>query len=100
MELVASFWVTSVVRAPLGMLWQSVSDVAGITRREFDAYFEGLEFGVSIRISGLDEFPKPVPLSDLRTIWRGFHPPQGFRYLDAGDVALLQTLNQCFAIGV
>ncbi len=89
MELVASFRVASVVHAPLELLWQSYGDLAGITRGEFDAYFAGLQFGVAISIAEITKFSQPVRLEVIRETWNGFHPPQGFRYLDWADVAKL-----------
>lgn len=87
MELVASFQIAKVTRAPLCLLWQAVRDVAGITRREFDAYFHGLDSGVAIHIEDVAQFREPVALDTLRAAWKGFHPPQGFRYVDASDLS-------------
>jgi len=89
MELVGRFRVAKIVRAPLNLLWQSVNEVAGVTRRQFDAYFAGLEFGVGIRIADVVEFREPIPLDELRTVWRGFQPPQGFRYVESRDLGKL-----------
>ena len=89
MELVAAFHITSVIRAPLGLLWQLVHVSAGTTRKEFDSYFCGLETGVAIQINDVVEFEKPISLATLRVKWRGFHPPQGFRYVADADVAKL-----------
>lgn len=89
MALVATFRVAKVTRAPLGLLWQSVRDVAGVTRREFDAYFHGLDSGVSIQIADVAEFRQSIPLDDLREAWQGFHPPQGFRYVESSAIAKL-----------
>lgn len=83
MELVAQFQITSVDRLPLVLLWQTVRHDAGVTKKEFDDYFAGLDSGVAIHISDVKKFRKSVSLDDLRRAWRGFHPPQGFRYLDA-----------------
>lgn len=91
MELVARFRIASVVRAPLSMLWQSVRDVAGVSRSEFDAYFAGIESGVAIGIADVFEFPEAVGLEKLRDEWRGFHPPQGFRYITGADFAKLPS---------
>lgn len=90
MELVASFRIASVVRAPLRMLWQSFREVAGVTRREFDAYFVGQQTGVAICIAEVAEFHEPIPLTDIRAAWKGFHPPQVFRYVEQSDVAKLR----------
>lgn len=86
MELVASFQIASVTRAPLGLLWQLVRESAGVSRREFDTYFHGLESGVAIEIEDVARLRQPVPLCDLRSAWRGFHPPQSFRYINQTDL--------------
>jgi predicted transcriptional regulator len=90
MELVASFRIASLVRAPLDILWRSVRDVAGVSRSEFDAYFTGLQSGVAIGIADVLEFPETVDLKRLRDAWKEFHPPQGFRYITGADFAKLQ----------
>lgn len=87
MELVASFQVASLVQGPLDLLWRSVRKTAGISRLEFDAYFSGLETGVAIGIGGITRLPTPIPLRELRRIWAGFQPPQGFRYVDWSQIA-------------
>jgi predicted transcriptional regulator len=89
MELVARFHVVSVTHAPLHLLWQLVRDTAGVTRREFEAYFRGLKAGTAIQIGDVISFVEPVSLAKLRRIWGGFQPPQGFRYVTASDVARL-----------
>lgn len=89
MEIVAEFRIAEIVRLPLVLLWQTVRDQAGVTRRAFDSYFAGLEFGVGIRLGNVDEFHEPIALERLRSIWQGFRPPQGFCYVDAADVRKL-----------
>jgi predicted transcriptional regulator len=90
MELIASFQVASVVRAPLESLWESVREVAGVTRSEFEAYFKGLELGVAIRIAGVAKLRAPIGLKEIRAVLGNFHPPQGFHYLSADQVARLR----------
>jgi predicted transcriptional regulator len=92
MELVATFRITSVIRAPLPLLWQHVHNVAGISKREFDAYFAGLSSGVSIAIADVSQIG-PMPLAYLRAALDGFHPPQGFRYLEPTEIAKLGLRN-------
>jgi predicted transcriptional regulator len=86
MALVGSFTVQSVVRLPLGLLWRQVRDVAGVTRAEYLNYFDGLTQGVGIFVGDTERFSRPLPLAELRALWPGFHPPQGFQYL--GDETL------------
>lgn len=86
MELVAMFRIGSVICTELDSLWRSVEGQAGISRREFDTYYAGLTQGVAIKIADVVHFPVPIPLATLRREWQGFHPPQGFRYVDASQL--------------
>jgi predicted transcriptional regulator len=88
--VVGVFTVESVQRLPLGPLWHQVRDIAGVTRAEYLDYFHGLAHGVGIFIADAERFSRPLPLAELRALWSGFHPPQGFRYLDAADLDSLR----------
>lgn len=90
--VVGFFMVKSVERLPLGPLWRRVRDIAGVTRTEYRNYFEGLAEGVGIFIGDALRFSRPIPLTELRAFWPGFHPPQGFRYLDSGAIGLLRSV--------
>jgi len=85
MELAATFRVASVTRAPLVLLWQLVHDTACVTRREFDAYFQGLDSGVAIHVADVTALSDPISLQVMRDHWPGFQPPQGFCYVDANE---------------
>jgi predicted transcriptional regulator len=87
MELAATFQVASVTRAPLILLWQLVRDSACVSRREFDAYFRGLDAGVAIQVADVAPLSSPVPLPTLRAHWPGFQPPQGFCYVNDAEVS-------------
>ena len=90
MELVAAFHIERVIVGPLGMLWKSVQDRVGVSRAEFNRYYQGLAAGVGIEIANVREFG-PYSLDELRTAWEGFHPPQGFRYVDSASLARLKA---------
>lgn len=94
MELVATFQIQSTIRLPLKLLWQAVRYQAGVSKSKFDSYFTGLESGVAISIGNVSLLPRPIPLDELRSMWRGFHPPQGFRYLQLSDVRKLGIANR------
>ena len=93
MALVGSFNIESVVRLPLGPLWRQVRDIAGITHAEYLEYFDGLATGVGIFIGDCVRFNRHVPLSELRRMWPGFRPPQGFLYLDQSALESLRSLS-------
>jgi predicted transcriptional regulator len=88
-KLVGSFTVASVSRLPLRALWSEVRGFAGISKAEFSQYFSGARTGVAIHVDAPRGFDLQVSLTELRRIWPGFHPPQGFRYLGDGDLTAL-----------
>jgi predicted transcriptional regulator len=94
MELAATFRIAKVTRAPLILLWQLVRDTACVTRREFDAYFQGLDCGVAIHLADVAAVSTPISLKDMRDHWPGFQPPQGFRYLSESEVSHLLPRKQ------
>lgn len=96
MELAATFDVEAVTRTSLSLLWPMVRDVACVTRKEFDAYFQGLESGVVIHLANVRSLQAPISLSSLRIHWPGFQPPQGFRYLDEAEVLRVMKCEHAF----
>lgn len=77
--------------APKG-LWSKYSDAVGISRAEFDAYFQGCARGCAIVLDGARAVVPALDLQTMRNRVVGFHPPQFFKRLDADEVKiLLQT---------
>ena len=68
-------------------LWDDVCEMAGLTRTEYDNYFSGAKLGCGIFLQEVSEISNPISLNRLREKWRGFHPPQSFRYLRPEEVA-------------
>lgn len=62
-------------------LWSKVSATCGVTRSEFNSYYLNAEISVGIRLKDPIRFEDAFALSNLRTLWPGFHPPQQFQYL-------------------
>ena len=92
-SLVGAFKVDLVVKKPLQELWEIVHDKAGVTRKEFDVYFDGVSIGVGIFFSNIRILPEPIELQNLRQQILGFHPPQGFRYATANELASPQLVE-------
>lgn len=81
-SVVGWFEVDGLDIAAPSTLWRRYGRTTSLTRREFDAYFDGCRRGVGIRVGAIHELPAQVPLSTLGNLV----PPQGFAYL--GDDAL------------
>lgn len=72
-------------------LWRRFSSVSGLTRAEFDEYFNGIEKGVAIELKSPSRLARAVTLKRLRKLSAGFQPPQFFMRLPA-ESAILKTL--------
>lgn len=81
MALVGYAIVGTVISATPNSLWPRVRQWAGITRKEFEIYFDGAMRGFGINLIDVCSLKKPVHLQELRKQWKGFHPPQTYKYL-------------------
>lgn len=64
-------------------LWPCVRDAAGVSRAEYDDYFEGAERAAALHLRSVKRFADPVRLDEIRRRWRWLRPPQSYRYLKA-----------------
>jgi predicted transcriptional regulator len=92
MALWGCFVVDYVAYEPLSVLWTRVRSSAGVSKKQFDDYFQGRQRGFAISVRD-QVLIKPVPIADLRKIWPGFHPPQSYRYLEMRELSQLRLLD-------
>ena len=76
------------LRPPHGRFGQYRSKV-GITRDQFDSYFEGSSIACAILLKDVRRVVPAVELSDLRSRLKSFHPPQFFKRLHRGSPEFL-----------
>lgn len=80
-EVQGVFKVARAVSGRPSAIWRKFGKRTGITRREFDSYFNGKSHAHALTIEETWLFLKPVRLSCLRKEKRGFRPPQSFHYI-------------------
>jgi predicted transcriptional regulator len=85
--------VDGVSVASPGYLWRKYSAVAGIDRTGYSDYYSDRERAVAIRVSSVQRFDAPLPLSAVGEQ----RPPQSFRYLDDVDLHQLLRAGQAAA---
>ena len=71
--------IARVTKLPTNQIWTKYQRCAGVTRKEFDEYFSGLNIGVAIELRGAKALTREVELSELRRRFN-FEPPQSFLY--------------------
>lgn len=87
--VVAVAVATQIFRGRPDELWASFGTQTGITKEDFDGYFEGTASGVCIGLGHVRETP-PVPISQLRLMRVGFNPPQVISKITATEASFLQ----------
>ena len=83
MALVGSGTIKSVEVGSPDVMWATAEDQAGLSRLEYDKYFEGCGQATFLGLTNLLRFTQPVTLSDMRERWPWLQPPQSYRYVSA-----------------
>ena len=89
--------VTRIQVATPESLWRSVRKCAGVSRSQYDEYYEGAKKAVGIWITAAVRFPRSVGMRTLARIWPGFHPPQSFRYISGRQALKLAETDDGIA---
>jgi len=87
--------IADVVEGTPSGLWEQFSGVAGCTKEDFDAYFEGSQLGYALPLSNIRKLPFAISSTSpsLRTL--NFRPPQSYSIIDmAHPIALAVTTPQ------
>ena len=81
MALAGEFEVSEVLSCSPGSLWRKVGPRTGLSRAEFDGYFNGSRAAYGIGVSRCWRFSCPAKLETLRKLVPGFAPPLGYWYM-------------------
>lgn len=87
--VVGSAVVERVIKGSPDELWSGVGADAGISREEFDAYFDGAKEAVGLILTDVKEVA-PISIDQLRSMRMGFHPPQVISKLSAQEATCLR----------
>jgi predicted transcriptional regulator len=74
-------------------LWDVVANDAGVDRERYDRYFSGSTKAIGIVLENPVAFLCAPTLEQLRRTWPGFHPPQGFCYLNPEQTPFIDALR-------
>ncbi len=95
--------VGSVISGSPKSIWRTIGSACGITKGEYDTYFEEVETAYAIEINIVHELGTPVPLSSIRRVLPEFHPPQIYQYFEPAQItslfsALSIKVNKNFSV--
>ena len=80
--LVGAFVLRGVVNRPPTNLWSEHGSQTGVSKETFERYYADHECACGLLVGEVMPLEHEVSLATLRRCWRGFHPPQSYRYLD------------------
>jgi predicted transcriptional regulator len=69
-------------------IWKTLGSRTGISKDEFDAYFEACEVAHALVLAGVMEMKQALPLRRIRELVNNFHPPQFFCHLNGARKAM------------
>jgi len=75
-------------------IWSRSAKKIAISKRVYLEYVAGAPIVSAIHLSHVNELDDAVSLEEIRSIVRGFNPPQFFHYLQ-GQSILRRTLEAC-----
>lgn len=73
-------------------LWKNVRRKACISYQKYLEYYKNSSLGVAIFLKRAHRFEEPLYLSTLRMHWKGFHPPQCYKYLTLKELNLVENM--------
>lgn len=76
--------VRTVAAGSPSAIWRDYGRQSGITRAEFDAYYQGANTAYAIIFSSVEKLDLTFALAEIRRNLGGFHPPQFFKRLAIG----------------
>jgi type I restriction enzyme S subunit len=77
-KIVAAFEIEQILKDSPEKIWNLCHKYAGISKKDFFAYFKNSDMAYAIEIGNVDSFPNPI---DPRHIIEDFKPPQSFYYV-------------------
>lgn len=81
MQLRGGFRVGQVWSGSPKEVWNKVSELVGIDKRDFDSYYAGRTIAYALEITDVWEYKTPIDLNALRNQFPNFVVPQSWRYV-------------------
>lgn len=90
-EVLGLAWIDNIDAESPEIVWQKYGGRTSIDRNTFDSYYHCCDIAVCISLTRIQRFATPISLGSLRRAWRGFHPPQEYRYLESAQQELIHV---------
>lgn len=91
-HLRGGFRVEHVWKGTPNEIWKQVSNLAGVDKGDFDAYYQGRTVAYALKIADVWEYSTPIELDYLRCKLGRFIVPQSWRYVRHEEYDLFQKM--------
>ena len=75
-------------------VWDEVSELAGVDKRDFDNYYAGRTIAYALKITDVWEYANPASLHTLRNRFPHFVVPQSWRYVKPEEYRSFQKMKR------
>ena len=82
--------IEEIIEGSPNRLWRLTKNSGGILYTQYMSYFNGKDIGYAIKLKKVWQFSSPV---DPKTVWKGFFPPQSFRYVANAELEHILSLG-------
>ena len=93
-QLRGGFRVGQVWRGTPEEVWNEVSELAGVDKQDFDAYYAERTIAYALRVTDVWEYEKPASLITLRNRFGNFVIPQSWRYIKPEEYRSFQKMKK------
>jgi predicted transcriptional regulator len=78
-KIIGCFAIDNIITDTPSKVWLMTHEHGGITRKQFNDYFNGCNVAHAIKIKNLERYDIPI---DPKTVIKDFTAPQNFIYVD------------------
>lgn len=93
-QLRGGFRVGEVWQGSPEEVWNEVSELAGVDKQGFDAYYAGCEIAYALQITDVWEYENPADLNKLRKRFPNFVVPQSWRFVKPEEYRSFQKMRR------
>ena len=93
-QLRGGFRVGEVWQGSPEEVWNKISELAGVDKRDFDAYYAGCEIAYALQITDVWEYENPADLNRLRKRFPDFVVPQSWRFVKPEEHRSFQKMKR------
>ena len=92
--VVAEVEVIGVIEDSIDAVWELTQDVAGITQKNYESYYEGKDKAIAYQLGEVTEFEQPKQLRDFGLR----HAPQSFAYVSEKEPRQAEPTKKTVAV--